>query len=235
MALTIYEGLTQALLQAPSSPIALIPTATLDIYINQSRLQVAAQGRCIRVYPTLALAAGQQVYQFSSITGLGTGVVGIFHIRQVWLQIPGVTGQVRMTSRPFEWFGLYALNKLNPQHGQPKRWAQLGEGLEGSIFVDPVPDLPYTLSLDVLGVPANIATDNDPEAIPDIWRAAVPFYAAWWAFQSAQRQADADMVLKRFQEHLAYARAAANPDLIMENWSQSPDPEEVNRLGSRVQ
>jgi hypothetical protein len=166
------------------------------------------------------------------ITGLPASVAGIYHIRQAWLQIPGVTGQVIMYSRPFEWFGQFALNKLNPQQAEPKRWAQFGQGEEGSIFVDPIPDLPYTLAIDVLGVPAPLVNSVfDTEAIPDIWTLAVPFYAAWWGFQSAQRQSDADKMLERFKEQMALARSAANPDLVMENWSQAPDPEDANRLG----
>jgi hypothetical protein len=203
-------------------------------YINQSRLQIAAQGRCIRQYVTLPLAQGYQVYPFSAIAGLSTGVSGIYHIRQAWLQIPGVGGQVLMYSRPFEWFGLYALNKLNPPQKQPIRWAQFGQGEEGSIFVDPIPDLPYTLTIDALGVPVPLTSDSTPEAIPDIWTLAVPFYAAWWGFQSAQRQDDADKMLERFEKQMGRARSAANPDLMTENWSQAPDPEDANRLGMQA-
>jgi hypothetical protein len=32
---------------------------------------------------------------------------------------------------------------------------------------------------------------------------------------------------------MALARSAANPDLVMENWSQAPDPEDANRLGTQ--
>jgi hypothetical protein len=139
-----------------------------------------------------------------------------------------------MYSRPFEWFGLYALNKLNPPQKQPIRWAQFGQGEQGSIFVDPIPDLPYTLTIDALGVPVPLTSDSTPEAIPDIWTLAVPFYAAWWGLQSAQRQDDADKMMQRFQEQMVLARSAANPDLITENWSQAPDPEDANRLGMQA-
>jgi hypothetical protein len=235
MALLNYETLTQALLQAPSSPVPLIATATLDTYINQARLQVAAQGRCVRQYVTLPLVAGQQIYPFSAITGLSASVGGVYHIRQAWLKISGdVAGQVLLYSRPFEWFGLYALNRLLPKQDQPRRWAQFGQGEEGSMFVDPTPDLPYTLAIDALGVPVPLTSDGTPEAIPDIWTLAVPFYAAWWGFQSAQRQSDADKMLERFEKQMALARSAANPDLMMENWSQAPDAEEANRLGTQA-
>lgn len=226
----------------------------LQAYINQARLQIAGQGRCIREYVTLPLATGQQVYPFSAISavegvfilgssvlggpdvlgtggGLDTGVSGIYHIRQAWMTIPGVPGQLLMYSRPFEWFALYELNSFSPPSGQPKRWAQFGQGVEGSIFVAPIPDLPYALILDALGVPMPLATDADIEALPDIWTLPVPFYAAWYALQTAQQHDAADKMMQRFQEQMALARSAANPDLIMENWSLSPDAEQANRLG----
>lgn len=229
MALASYQTLTQNLLQAPSSPIPLISAATLTVYINQSRLQVAAQGACVRDYPTLALVANQRQYPFSSVAGLATGIVGIYHIRQLWYGIGN--GQKRVTPRPFEWFGLYALNDAVPVPGAPLEWSQFGQGETGNIFVDPLPDTAYTCNLDVLGVPVPLVDESTPEAIPAIWTLAVPYYAAWLGYMSAQRQADADKMMQRFNEQMALARNAANPNLLGENWSQSPDPIGVNRLG----
>lgn len=233
MLLADYQTLTQALLQAPSSPVPLISPSTLTTYINQARLQVAAQGRCIRVYATLPLVVGQRAYPFSAATGIPAGVAGIYHIRQAWMQMLGTSGQVWLPSRPFESFGLFSLNNPAPPTGQTKVWAQFGQGEGGSIFVDPLPDFEYTMSIDVLGVPAALVDGNSIEAIPDIWTLAVPFYAAWWGFQSAQRQSDAEMMLQRFQQQMTLARSAANPDILPQHWSQSSDPEEPNRLGSQ--
>lgn len=227
-----YETLTQALLQAPSSPIPLIPTATLDTYINQSRIQVAAQGACIRQFLDLALTAGTTRYNFTALTGLSTGVVGVYQVRQIWYSVPGATGNFWVSPRPFEYLTYFgAQNNPNPPSGAPQMWAQFGQGETGSLFVDPIPDLAYSVEADCLGVPATLVDDTTVEAIPAIWTLAVPYWAAWLGFMSAQRQADADMMLKRFQEQMALARAAANPDINTEAWSQSPDPEGPNRLG----
>ncbi len=230
--LSQYETLTQALLQSPSSPIPLISTSTLDVYINNARLQVAAQGACIRQYATLTLTSGTNEYNFSAVTGLGTGISGIYHVRGLWFQIPDTSGTVWVPSRPFEFFGLYSnLNTTVPQSGQPALWAQFGQGETGSLFIDPLPDLPYVCNLDCLGVPEALVDDTTPEAIPAIWTLPVPYYAAWFAFQSLQRQSDADKMLERFKEQMALARNAANPDLLVENWSQSPNPSAQNQLG----
>lgn len=231
MALAAYQALTLALLQAPTSPIPLITTDNLTTYINNARLQVAAQGACIRQYASLALVQGANQYNFSALTGLATGVAGVYHIRQVWYQIPGTTGLVWLPSRPFEYLGMFGLNKPVPQEGAPSMWAQFGQGETGSFFIDPAPDLPYDCKLDALGVPAPLVDDTTAEAIPAIWTLPVPYYAAWFALLSLQRSSDAEAMLKRFQEQMALARNAANPDLLQENWSQSQDPQMANRLG----
>lgn len=233
MALTNYLILTRALLQSPSSPIPLIPDATLTLYINNSRLQVAAQGACVRQYLDLALVTGARQYAFSALSGMASGVTRIYHVRQLWYQIPGTVGTVWVSSRPFEYFALFSgLNTPVPPSGVPEVWAQFGQGSSGNLFVDPLPDMDYPCKVDAIGVPIALVDDTTPEAIPEIWTLAVPFYAAWYAFQSMQRQSDADMMLKRFQEQMALARNAANPDLLMENWSHAPDPMAANRLGA---
>ncbi len=234
MALTNYLTLTRALLQAPSSPVPLIPDATLTTYINNSRLQVAAQGACVRQYLGLPLVANTSQYNFTALTGLSAGVGGVYHIRQLWYQLPGTTGTIWIPSRPFEYLSLFGQKNtpVGGPGGPPSMWAQFGQGETGNLFVDPLPDQPYAAFADALGVPISLVDDTTAEAIPAIWTLAVPFYAAWFAFQSNQRQSDADMMLKRFQEQMMLARNAANPDLLMENWSQAADPESGNRLGA---
>ena len=199
-------------------------------YVNQGRLQVAGQGRCVRVYQDLPLIGGQQGYPFTRATGLASGIGWIYHIRQAWIQIPGVAGQILLYARPFEWFALYELNSFAPRQGQPKRWAQFGQGVTGSIFLAPIPDLPYNLLIDALGVPSPLIDDTTVEAIPDLWTLPVPFYAAWYALQTALQYDAADKMKQNFLEQMAFARAAANPDLLSENWSQAADPEQANRL-----
>ena len=54
------------------------------------------------------------------------------------------------------------LNSFAPQQGQPKRGAQFGQGVTGSIFVAPIPDLPYQLLLDTLGW-LGLEWDEGPE------------------------------------------------------------------------
>lgn len=230
--LSTYETLTAALLQAPSSPVPLIPTSTIDSYINISRQWVASQGECVRVYGSLTLAAGTRIYPFSSITfGSVTGVNAVYNVRQVWFTIPATSGTVWVPSREFEYMSLYGLNNPVPATGQPTMWSQFAQGENGSIFFDPIPDLPYVCTLDLSCTPINLVDDTTTEAIPPLWTQVVPFRAAWWGFMSAQRQSDADMMMKRWQEQMAEARNAANPSVLPYQYAQSQQPTTPNQLG----
>lgn len=230
--LATYETLTQALLQAPTSPTPLLPTATLDSYINIARNWVASLAECVRIYGALTLTGGTRQYNFSSITfGSAAGIAGVYNVRQLWYAIPATTGTNLVTPREFEWMSLYGLNQAVPSTGQPQVWSQFAQGENGSIFFDPIPDLAYACTLDLSCVPTNLVDDTTVEAIPPLWQQAVPFYAAWWAFQSVQRQADADRMLQRFKEQMDQARKAATPDVLPHQYEQAPDPTVVNQLG----
>jgi len=230
--LTAYENSVLSLLQAPSSPVPLVPTATIDQYINTARGQVAGQGKCIRQYATLILATGVRTYPFSAVTfAAGTqGILGPNDARMIWYLV--ASGQKLIVPEPFEWFAQYRLNNPVPSSGPPTEWAQLGQGQLGTLFFDPLPDFPYVCPLDVECAPSLLVDNNSPEAIPPLWQDAVPFYAAWLALMQLQRQADADMMMKRFQELMSRARQAATSDVLPDNFEQTPDLTLGNKLGA---
>ena len=232
MALNAYEAAVQALIQAPSSPTPLVATPLLVININTARNQVAAQGECIRNYATLAVTAAAQQYPFSAIT-LGTAIPpnsvgGVLSVRKATFGVGG--GQGRIYNREFEWFQNYILANPAPVAAQPKYWAQYGQGVNGTLFVN-LPDGPYTLTLDCACLPVPLVDDNTPEAISELWTDAVPYYAAWLSMTDLQRQADAEMMLKRFDLLMARARQTATPSVLPHQFSGGPDPMMANRLG----
>lgn len=222
--LASYEVALLNLLQTPLQPTPLIAAAQQIIYINTARGQVAGEGECIRIYGSLALVINQRTYPFSAITfGGALGVSGVNNVRTMWFQVPATPGQAWMTPRAFEWFGLYKLNNATPTAGQPQEWAQLGQGQNGTLFIDPLPDLPYVCPLDASAAPALLTNDTDPEAIPPLWQDAVPFYAAWLAFMNLQREADADKMMERYKTLMARARGIATPSVLAGQYAQAPD------------
>lgn len=231
--LSTYITRTQLELQNPAGAAAkLYTTADITTYINLARGQLCGESECIRNFGTLPITANNRVYNFSSIAlaSPSTGIQGPLHVRQSLVQIG--TGSLWLHTRPFEWFTYYALNNVAPPTGMPQRWTQYGQGTTGSLYFDPVPDQSYTINVDTVCYPIDLVDDTTFEAIPYPWTDVVPFYAAWYALTSAQRQADADEMMKRVNLYMAKARGMSNPDVLPNAYSQpASDPTLPNRLG----
>lgn len=234
------------LLQNPVSPAALYSTASLTRYLNIARGQVATEGECVRVIATIQTTIAQRNYNFSALnTGVvaTTGIQGVMHVRRISYNV--ATGQKWFTPRAWEYFDLYHLNNPVPDSGAPTAWAQYGQGsagtntgsgASGSFYIDPLPDIAYTLNCDCVAYPQSLAADGDVEAIPYPWTDAVPFFAAYYAYLSSQtgaRQADADRMYGRYQEFLSRARKSANPSVNRFAYEQSGDPTAPNKLGTQ--
>lgn len=231
--LTTYLTQTRRLLQFPSGSNSLYTDSDLTDYVNSARGQLAGESESIRFQATLVLVAGQRVYDFSSISLAGAiGVQGVINVRQILRAIG--TGYTWMRSRPFEWFTVFKLNNPNPTPAAPNTWAQFGQGVNGSIYVDPVPDINYTASLDTVCYPVAMANDTTPEAIPYLWTDAVPYFAAYLALltaQSAARQADANRMFQRYQEFASRARQFSTPSVLPGINPQTANPVRANQLG----
>ena len=232
--LTAYLTQFQNLIQAPSSPVPLISTAQATTYINTARGQVAGEGECVRVYASLETATNVQQYPFSDITfPSGTqGVQGVLNVRMMTYAV--ASGQKRVILRPWEWFNDFIVGQPVPVAGFPHYWAQFGQGALGTLWVN-LPDTAYSLSLDCVCYPLPLASDSDYEAIPYLWTDAVPYYAAWLGLQSVQRQADADMMMKRFEDLMGRARRSVTSSVLPGQYAQGPDPMMANRLGVQPQ
>jgi hypothetical protein len=236
--LTAYQNATAALLQNPPAPNPLYSTANLTTSINTARGQLCGEAECVVSMGSLALTAGVQVYPFSAITFAGssatTGVQGPLNVRTAWRAV--ASGQAWMRPRPFPWFALYELNEAVPIPGPPVAWAQYGQGVAGTIYVSPVPDAAYTLSLDTVCYPIPLVDDTTIEAIPYLWTDAVPFFAAFYALLGAQtvaRDADADKMFQRYQQFVARARSAATPSVLSGLYDQQPSLVRQGQLGQQ--
>lgn len=205
--LNSYIAAVQNLMQAPSAPVALVSTAQLTIYINTARAQVALDAECIRQFMTLALASGTQSYAFSLFSGADTGVqTAPLAVRQI------ILSGFEVARRDWEWFVSYRC--VAPGSGTPSECAQQGQGQGGTLYFWPIPNAALTASVDVVGLPVPLASDSDPEAIPYPWTDAVPFYAAWLALMSQQRQADAELMLRRYEMLARRGRQGSTPTYL---------------------
>jgi len=248
--LTFYQTATQNLLQSPGAPTTLYSLTNINQWVNTARGQLAGESECVRVIGTIETVIGQNVYPFSSInigTPSLTGVQGIINIQT--MQYVVASGQEWMAPRNWPWFQLYHLNNPVPVPGPPQVWSQYGQGSSGqgsitgegsgsiqsgSFYIDPPPDLVYTLMCDCTCYPQALAADTDVEAIPYLWTDAVPFFAAWYALLSSQtsaREADADRMFERYTTFVERARMASNPSVNRYIYQQAKDPTQLNKIG----
>jgi hypothetical protein len=210
--LNAYLTQLSALIQAPNSPNPLVSTATQTGYINIARNQLAGDAECVRVRGSLTYISGQRTYLFSNIVlPASQGYGSVIAVRSAaYSGLPDT-----ISFRPFEWFSAYLLN--SGATGTPTVFSQQGQGVFGTLLVWPFPAAPAVASLDCVCLPIPLVDDTTVEAIPDLWRDAVPFYAAWLAMQQLQRQADAEAMLQRYMMLARRGRQFATPSELPDN------------------
>lgn len=228
--LTAYLTRTQQLLQNPPATTALYSTADLTSYINTARSQIAGETECIRSLGTLALAAGAASAAFTSVT-TGSGIAGVFTVRGVTVGL--VLGQRWLAPRPFPYFQTYYINNPVPKRGFPTSYSQFGQGEAGTLYFNPTPDRAYSAQVDAVCVPVALADDSTVEAIPYPYTDAVPYYAAYLAFLSAQRPMDADRMWQQFQVFVTRARQMSNGPVNPRQYAQQPNPMRPGQLGQQ--
>ena len=194
---------------------------------------MAGEGRCIRSIGSIATVAGQRSYNFSGVSVSSIpGVQGILNIRSI--QYAVADGQKWVDVRGWTWFNYYHLNNPEPPSGPPAQWSQLGQGVAGTVYLDPIPDTAYTLLCDVTCYPIPLVDDSTVEAIPYLWTDAVPYFAAYLAYLSAQspvRQNDAARMFEHYTTFVERAREYSTPDVNAYIYPQNRDPVQISKLG----
>jgi hypothetical protein len=253
MPLTAYETDLQNLLQLPGAPATLYAQASLDLWINKARGQVALEGQCIRQLGsvTISAAAGVGEYNFSSIalgTASVTGVGGVINVRS--FRYASGFGFQWVPPRSWEWFEFFGLNNQTALTGAPTMWAQYDQGASpggvvsdgpsqgGGFYVWPPPNASYTVILDCVCYPISLANDATVEALPYPWSDAVTFLAAYYALLSAQvgaQDARAARMYQAYQEFIRRARMGTNPEVVRYQYEQARDPTIIGQLASQPQ
>jgi hypothetical protein len=242
--LTQYQTRTKQLLQNPSAPTSLYSNSDLTTWINQARGQLAGEAECIRVLGTISTSLATRNYSFSSLN-LGvaatTGVRGAIHVRSIRYAV--ASGFQWIAPRPWEWFELYYLNNPVPDSGPPTDWSQYAQGsagtstgssASGSFFINPLPDMLYTLTCDCVCYPIDLVDDTTVEALPFLWTDAVAYFAAYLALLSSQtnaRRADAEAMFSYYQTFTQRARQFSNPSLLRSQYAQAADMTLTAKLG----
>ena len=168
----------------------------------------------ITLTPFVSANAGQEVYNFSDISAIvaanlpGYGeIISVQAIAVSW-------GSWKPTLRNIAaWsaFQAYCRTWNVGQQNYPGVWSQRGQGASGSVYLFPIPSILAQMDFDCYCRPIPLASNSDVEAIPHPFTEAVPFYAAYWGYMSAQNQDMAAVMLQTYKTNLTEARMFATP------------------------
>lgn len=193
-------------------------------YINEARKHVAARGECIRILPPsgtgqVETVAAQEVYPFSGFNAfvqLTAGVDSILHVKSIAVQW-GAQRPI-LDWRPWSDLQAYLRSWQVGMPGPPAVWSQYGQGVNGSVYLYPIPSQVLPMDWDCVCLPVQLVDDTTVDLIPEPWSDAVQFYAAYKAYLNSQRFTEAAVMYNvnaqspgLYQRAMMEARAAAEP------------------------
>lgn len=161
---------------------------------------------------SLTTVPGQEVYQFSTantlakaqtlVAGVDT-VEGVFSIAGAW----GANAAMKPVLNEMIWteFQAYLRSYNTGLQSYPTNWAKYGQGVNGSVYLWPLPSQFSQMDWDCWCLPVALTAANTPEAIPYPWTTPVAYYAAYLAFFNAQRFEDAQRMKAEYQEKMLEA------------------------------
>lgn len=171
------------------------------------------------VINALNTVANQEVYAFSAanpLVQLTSGVNSILFVESVAVS----WGALKPVLDQWYWNDLQAYIRAYPlSAGQPTMYAQLGQGVSGSLYLQPVPTTALPMEWNCVCLPNDLATDADAEAIPYPWTDAVPYFAAYLAFLNARRPQEAKGMYAIYEHTMLRARAFSEPSFIPSYYS----------------
>lgn len=151
------------------------------------------------VSPIFQLVGLQEEYRFCDIP-LATfpGVDRVFAIQSVAV----IYANYRYVLPVYPWTIYQAMIRQYPRqyYYVPTMASQYGIGGDGSLFLYPIASQAYQCELDCYCLPSDLLSDEDPEALPQPWQDAVPYFAAHLAFSELQNLNAAMYYYKLYDE-----------------------------------
>ncbi len=161
------------------------------------------------ISPLMITRGQQEVYPFSAIPlEQFEGVQSVYAAKSISFIYANYRYSVPVY--PFSWYQSYV--RIYPQQYLyvPTVAAQYGQGVNGSIYMYPIPSYMYQVEVDCFCLPFDLELDTDYEAIPMPWTQTVPYFAAHLAFLELQNLNAATFYLNLYDQmvhrYSAYAR-----------------------------
>ena len=173
--------------------------------------------------PFVSANPGQEVYTFASVNPIIQDNFPGFE-RIIALQSVAVSwGSWKPSMRNLPWslFQAYCRAWNIGEENYPTVWSQYGQGENGSIYLYPIPSTICQMDWDCYCSPIDLLTNEDIEALPHPFTEAVPFYAAYWAYMSAQNQDMAEVMWTNYSRMMKEARSYVSPAMIPDYYGSS--------------
>jgi hypothetical protein len=165
---------------------------------------------------------GQEVTRFATLNGLlaawnaaanppqqaTLGCSAVFKIISIACNQSG-TYKPMLTEKIWSEFQAYLRIYSNTQQNFPIYWAQFGQGQAGSFYLFPWPSQPLQMDVQACVTPIDLVNDATIEALQKPWTLAIPYYAAYLAYENSSRKEDADRMFKMYELFMQRARAKA--------------------------
>lgn len=189
-----------------------------DAMVTPPMIEGTGEGAEVRVHTVLLTVTqeNQEVYPFKNVPlDRFPGVAQIFAVKSVSFQY----FNYRYSVPVFSFSNYQAYIRVYPFQYRyvPTAACQFGQGVNGSLYLYPVPSDKFAMEWDCFCLPQDLDDDQDYEAIPPPWTDAVPLFAAHLAYMGMQNLNSAQYLLDLYDNFVhrysAYARPgrATNP------------------------
>lgn len=176
---------------------------------------------------TFTTIAGVEMYPYDFANPyLRAQNAGVDKIMDV-LDISVSWGSNRPTLNRWAWGDLqaYARSYNAGVTSYPFAWASTGDGTRGKVFLFPIPSIGGIngeMEWDVRCIPKDLVTNDDYDAIPEMFQDAIKFRAVALAMIASQRFSDANIHNAMFLTELGVDRSAAMSGSVQDYyWQQS--------------
>lgn len=161
---------------------------------------------------------GQEKYSFGYANAYARaqnahikGIINVNNVSVNWGGASGSTGNRPMLYwLPWPDFQAYCRAWAVGVTSFPYCWSQFGDGERGQVWLFPIPNRALEMQWETDCAPADLATNDDYEALPDPFTQYVPFYAAHLAYLNSQRYGQAQIMLDLFEKNSGLARASSD-------------------------
>lgn len=209
-ALDTYTSYTRRLLTDPNSQYW--GTTELTDDINQARIRVAADTKCLRQLITgVNLVANQELYPIVATVNGGTPAnTGLQVVEIISVTIYWGNMRVKCQNRSFTEQDA----KLRIFQNYVTRPGSLAIMGGNAVYLNPMPDQAYVSDWDVVLVPTPLTSSASLETIPVVFQPLVPFFAAHLAKYSEQSFGESDLFYKKYLTE----RQAATYAFLSSRW-----------------